>query len=110
MKVKKAFKKLTKIETALSAVLDQYSQEDDQNLRDVLTSAKASIGHAKEIINPQAAPRAAKKPPAKAAEPGKSRLSASGKRNISKAAKERWAAAKRKGVNLVTGRPLRQTA
>ena len=109
MKVKKTFKKLTKVETALPAVLDQYSK-DDQNLRDVLTSAKASIGHAKEIINPQAAPRAAKKPPAKAAEPGKGRLSASGKRNISKAAKERWAAAKRKGVNLVTGRPLRQTA
>ena len=109
MKIKKAFKKLTKIETALSAMLDQYS-EGDQNLRDLLNSAKASVCEAKVVIEGQAAPSANKKPPAKAVEAGKGRLSASGRRNISRVAKKRWATAKRKGVNLVTGRPLKQTA
>ena len=69
MKIKKAFNKLTKIETALSAMLDQYS-EGDQNLRDLLNSAKTSVGEAKEMIDRQAAPSANKKPPAKAVEAG----------------------------------------
>ena len=109
MKTKKAFKKLTKVETELSNVLDQYSTSE-KGLRNLLNSAVTSIRGAKEMIDTPADPKTAKRPRAKAAEPGKGRLSASGRRNISRVAKERWAAAKRKGVNLVTGRPLRQTA
>lgn len=109
MKVKKAFKKLTKIETGLSDVLDQYSA-NDEHLRGLLNSARDSIRRAKEMVDPQVVSSAAKKPPAKAARPTRGRLSASGRRNISRAAKERWAAAKRKRLNAVTGRPLKKTA
>jgi hypothetical protein len=109
MKLKKAFKKLTKIETRLSNVLDQYSANDEK-FRGLLNSATESSRRAKEMVHPQVVSSAAKKPPVKAARPTRGRLSDAGRRNISRAAKERWATAKRKGLNAVTGRPLKQTA
>ena len=64
----------------------------------------------KETVNVKASPSAAKKPPAKAKNSKKGRLSAEGRKKLSLAAKKRWAIAKRKGISAVTGRPLSKTA
>jgi len=108
MKAKKALKRLTRVETLLSSVIDQYAA-NGSSLRELLDSAKASVGSAKETVDLKAAPKAAKKPPVKA-DSSKRRLSAEGRKKISQAAKRRWAIAKRSGVSAVTGRPLNKTA
>jgi hypothetical protein len=104
MKAKKAIKRLNKVESILSNVIDEFS-ESRNGLRALLDSAKTSIVQAKKTVGRQEATKTAKKPPA-----GANRLSAEGRRNISLAAKKRWALAKRKGMNAVTGRKLRKTA
>jgi hypothetical protein len=104
MKAKKAIKRLSKVESILSNVIDQIS-DSDSGLRELLDSAKTSVVRAKKTVGSQESTKATKKPPA-----GASRLSAEGRRNIAAAAKKRWALAKRKGVNAVTGRKLKQTA
>jgi hypothetical protein len=91
----------------LSDVIDQCPARA-RGLRGLLDSAQSSVVRAKELVNVRAA-KAAKKPPARASE-SRGRLSAEGRKNISLAAKKRWAAAKRKGVNAVTGKPLARTA
>ena len=106
MKAKKAIKRLKKVETILSNVIDQLPASA-RGLRELLDSAKASVVRAKGTVNARVA-RAAKKPPARAQE--SARLSAEGRKRISLAAKKRWAQAKRKGMNAVTGRPLSKTA
>ena len=108
MKAKKALKRLTRVETLLSSVIDQYAS-NDSGVRELLDSAKASVGRAKETVDLKAAPKAAKKPPVKAGN-SKPRLSAEGRKRLSLAAKKRWAVAKRNGVSAVTGRPLSKTA
>ena len=105
MKVRKALKRLNKVETLLCNVIDQFPNSS-RGLRDLLDSARSSVVRARETVNARVA-RAAKKPPAKA---GESRLSAAGRRRISLAAKRRWELAKRKGVHAVTGRKLSKTA
>jgi hypothetical protein len=104
MKAKKAIKRLNKVESILANVIDQFSKSDN-GLRELLDSAKTSIVQAKKTVGRQETTKAAKKPPA-----GASRLSAEGRKNISLAAKKRWALAKRKGMNAVTGRRLKKTA
>ncbi len=104
MKVKKAIKRLNKVESILAIVIDQFS-ESSNGLRALLDSAKTSIVQAKKTVGRQESAKAAKKPPT-----GANRLSAAGRRNISLAAKKRWALAKRKGTNAVTGRRLKKTA
>jgi hypothetical protein len=104
MKTKKAIKRLNKVESILANVIDQFS-ESHNGLRELLDSAKTSIVRAKKSVGRQESTRAAKKPAA-----GAKRLSAEGRRNISAAAKKRWALAKRKGMNAVTGRRLKRTA
>ncbi len=108
MKAKKALKRLTRVETLLSSVIDQYAA-NASDVRELLDSAKASVGRAKETVDLKAAPKAAKKPPVKAGN-SKRRLSAEGRKKLSLAAKKRWAIAKRNGVSAVTGRPLSKTA
>jgi len=103
MKAKKAMKRLSKVESILSNVIDQFSASDN-GLRELLDTAKTSVVRAKKTVG------AAKKPPATAEKSQRSRLSAEGRKNISIAAKKRWALAKRKGLNAVTGRKLKQTA
>jgi hypothetical protein len=71
-------------------------------LRGLLDSAKTSVVRAKGVLN---ALVAAKKQPAKAQESARGHLSAEGRKRISLAAKKRWATAKCKGMNAVTGRP-----
>ncbi|MBZ5593648.1 MAG: hypothetical protein LAP39_15520 [Acidobacteriia bacterium] len=105
MKAKKALKRLNKVETLLSNVIDQFP-DSARGLKDLLDSARSSVARARETVNARVA-KAAKKPPAKAAE---SRLSAAGRKRISLAAKRRWELAKRKGVHAVTGRKLSKTA
>ena len=109
MKAKKAIKRLSKVETLLSNVIDQYPASD-RRVRVLLGSAKVSVTRAKATVSLDAHPRAARKPPAKAhsAQPG--RLTAEGRKRISRAAKKRWAEAKRKGLHAVTGRRLSKTA
>ena len=113
MKAKKAIKRLAKAEALLTGVLDQFSGSQDK-VRGLIETARTSVVEAKSGIDRQAAPKAAKKPPARAPKANgaqnKSRLSAEGRRRISLAAKKRWAAAKRNGVHAATGRPLTKTA
>ena len=106
MKAKKALKRLKKVETILSDVIDQFSASA-RGLREFLDLAKASVVRAKGIVGARVA---AKKPPARAHESTRGQLSAEGRKRISLAAKKRWAQAKRKGMNAVTGRPLSKTA
>jgi len=106
MKAKKAIKRLNKVESILSSVIDQFSETSD-GLRELLDSAKTSVVRAKQTVDKQ---ESSKKPPVRAEKSQRSRLSAEGRKNISIAAKKRWALAKRQGVNAVTGRKLKQTA
>lgn len=110
MKTKKAVKRLNKVVELLSDVIEKLPSAKN-GLGDLLNSAKASVVVAKEKVSSQPAKETAKtKPPANGAKAGKARLSAEGRKRISLAAKKRWEAAKRKGVNPVTGRRLSKTA
>lgn len=108
MKAKKALKRLAKAETLLANVIDQYPAGKN-GLHDLLGSAKTSVAQARAAIDLEVQP-AVKKTPARAKESRGGRLSASGRKRISVAAKKRWAAARRKGVNAVTGQRLKKTA
>ena len=106
MKTKKALKRLNKVETLLSNVIDQFPTSA-KGLKELLGSAKGSVVRVRDLVQARA-DRAAKKPPARAHASG--RLSAQGRKRISIAAKKRWAEAKRKGLHAVTGRRLNKTA
>ena len=106
MKAKKALKRLNKVETILSDVIDQCPASA-RGLRGLLDSAKTSVVRAKGVVHARVA---ARKPPARAQESARGGLSAEGRKRISLAAKKRWAHAKRKGINALTGRPLSRTA
>ena len=105
MKAKKALKRMNKIETILSDVIEQCPASA-RGLRGLLDSAKTSVVRAKGVVHA----RVEAKKPARAQESTRGALSAEGRRRISHAAKKRWAAAKRNGMNGVTGRPLSRTA
>jgi hypothetical protein len=107
MKAKKALKRLNKVESMLSNVIDGCPASA-HGLRELLNSAKATVGRASEIVNARVT-RAARKPPVRSQE-SRQGLSAEGRKRISLAAKNRWAVAKRKGVHAVTGRRLKRTA
>ena len=105
MKAKKAIKKLNKIESSLAAVIEQYSPSEPQ-FQELLATAKTALAQAKATVNPDGV---AKKPPVKAKSAKRRGITAEGRKRLSLAAKKRWAAAKRKGVSAVTGRPQRRT-
>ena len=105
MKAKKALKRLQKVDVLLSNVIDQCPASA-RGLRGLLDSAKASVVRAKDVVNA----RVARKPPARAQESTRGTLSDEGRKRISLAAKKRWAQAKRKGMNAVTGRRSNKTA
>jgi len=68
MKTKKALKKLDKVESLLSSIIDQFDIKGEPSLRDALASAKESVIHAKETVDHhQAEAKTVRKPPAKAA-------------------------------------------
>ena len=108
MKARKTLKRLNKVETILSIVINQCPASS-RGLRELLDSARSSVVRAKGAVNVRVN-RAAKKPPAKAQESAPGHLSAEGRKRISLAAKKRWTEAKRKGVHAVTGRKLSKTA
>jgi hypothetical protein len=76
------------------------------------TKGSASTRHATQTVprkssaNRQASPKAAKEPPVKVGGPKRGQLTAEGRKKLSLAAKKRWALAKRKGINAITGKPL----
>jgi hypothetical protein len=109
MKAKKVVKRLTKAETLLSNVIDQFATLED-GVRELLDSAKASVARAKQAVTLRSSIAAPKKPPVKAEQPKRKGLSPQGRKRLSIAAKKRWAIAKRKGVSAVTGLPLSKTA
>lgn len=111
MKTKKALKRLNKVETLLSNIIDQFPGSKD-GLRGLLDSAKATVARAMKIVNlqPPNGATAKKKLVGKAVKARASRLSAEGRKRISLAAKKRWATVKRKGVDIVTTRHSRKTA
>jgi hypothetical protein len=108
MKAKKALKRLNKVESSLSNVIDQCPASA-RGLRELLESARSSVVRAQEVVNARVL-KAPKKSPVRAQESTGSRLSAAGRKRISLAAKKRWAEAKRKGMNAVTERRLNKIA
>ena len=110
MKVKKAVKRLDRVESLLSGIIDKYDAAGDHRLQELLMAAKESVVHAKETLHGHSASTATEKPPSSAHSASPGGLTAEGRKRLSLAAKRRWAAAKRKGIHAVTGRPLRKTA
>ena len=108
MKAKKALKKLNKVEALLSNVMEGFPGSKE-GLGNLLGAAKVTIVKAiKSVTSTTEASKA--RPPARVKNSRNGRLSEEGRKRISLAAKKRWAAAKRKGVNAVTGRRLTKTA
>lgn len=106
MKVKKALKRLAKVEELLSDVVGYYSSIE-QSARDLLVSARLLVVRAKESLSDQPSPSSARKPALKAE---KSNLKAGGRKKASPAAKKRRGTVKRRGVSAVTDRLLSKTA
>lgn len=114
MKAKKAIKRLAKAETLLTNVIDEYPAAKD-GLRALLDSAKTSVSQARAAIDLEESAQPRKtaggaKAVSSPKEASSRRLSDAGRKRISLAAKKRWAAARRKGVNAVTGQKLSKTA
>jgi hypothetical protein len=110
MKTKKTLKRLNKVVAVLSNIIDQLPGSN-KDLGGVLDSAKTSVVQATKMVASQTSNTASKsKSPANTGKAEAGRLSAAGRKKISLAAKKRWATAKRKGVNPVTGRQLSKTA
>ena len=115
MKTKKALKKLNKVEALLANVMEGFPGSKE-GLGNLLDAAKASIVKAIKAVTSAtvtvkpSAVAAKNGSPARVGKARNSRLSEEGRKKISLAAKKRWAAAKRKGVNAVTGRRLSKTA
>ena len=110
MKAKKAVKRLERVESLLSGIIDKYAVAGEERLQGLLIVAKRSVVHAKKTLNGHASTTVTRKPPSSATSAKPRGLTAEGRKQLSLAAKRRWAAAKRKGVHAVTGRPLRKTA
>ena len=91
MKVKKALKRLHRVETILTTVIEQYAGRK-RNLRDLLDTAKGKVISATETLN--RLPSAIRKPPAKA----------------DQLRQGKGTAAKRKGTSNATGRRSRKAA
>lgn len=89
MKVKKARKRLLRVEGLLTGVLDSYV-EAELAVHELLDKAKTAVAEAIASIEKQAA----KKPPASATEASKRRVTTEGRRRLSRPSK----------------RPLRKTA
>jgi hypothetical protein len=109
MKARKAVKRLNKVESLLSNIMDNLTENSD-GVGDLLASAKESVLRAKRELDSKVVIAASKKPAAKANTLRRRRLSAEGRKRISLAAKKRWATARRKGINAVTGERLKKSA
>jgi hypothetical protein len=72
----------------------------------VSTRAVTQTLHRKSSANLQPSPRTAKEQSVKVEETKRGHLTAAGRKKLSLAVKKRWALAKRKGINAITGKPL----
>lgn len=109
MKVRKALKRLNKIEALLSDVIGGLTK-NSSGTGNMLESAKETILRAKTELESKPSASATKKPPAKAEAPRARRLTPEGRRRISLAAKKRPADARRKGMRHVKNGPLQKSA
>ena len=105
MKTKKMLKRLNKVEGLLSDIIDGLLTSHD-GLESLLDAAKANVA---EVVSQLENGKGSKEALHRTGG-ARGGLSKEGRKRISEAAKKRWAAAKRKGVNAVTGRRLQQTA
>jgi hypothetical protein len=94
MKVKKALKRLRRVEGLLSIVIDQFAGIAP-GVRELLDSAKATVIRAKAGLNARSASGTAKKPQLEARQTRRSHLTAKGRKRISLDVKKRGAVAKR---------------
>jgi hypothetical protein len=62
--------------------------------------------HRQSSASMQASLKVATEPPSKVEASKRGHLTAEGRKKLSLAAKKRWALAKRKGINAITGKPL----
>lgn len=99
MKAKKALRRLTKVETLLSNVIDQFPLNKD-GLGDLLDSAKTAVARARKTVKSHLSSAIAAKLPA----------SAEGRKKASGTARKRVLSAKRKDMTPAAGRRLRKTA
>ena len=99
MKAKKALRRLTKVETLLSNVIDQFPLNQD-GLGDLLDSAKTAVARARKTVKSHLSSAIAGKLPA----------STEGRKKVAVAARRRVAATKRKGMTVASPRRLRKTA
>ncbi len=104
MKAKKALRRLTKVETLLSNVIDQFPLNQD-GLSDLLDSAKTAVTRAVKTVKSQLSSTVARKAPARAKAQGRP---SEGRKKTSIAARKRMGAAK--SANGAVGRRLRKTA
>ena len=104
MKIKKAMKRLHRVETLLGSVIDQYDA-GTREVHDLLDAARSSVASATQAL----AASPARKPPAKAKQPRARRLSSAARKRLSAAAKKRWAVAKRNGMSTLA-KPSRKIA
>lgn len=109
MKAKKALKRLNKVEALLTNVIDQFPSAE-QEVGELLDSAKAAVIRARETVNSQLSTSPARKTPARA-EIAQQPVARPNSRETAPApaAKPR-STSKRKATNVVTGRRLRRTA
>jgi hypothetical protein len=82
MKARKVRKKLNKIESSLTDIMDQYSPAKPQ-LRDLLSSAKEAVAQAKASVDGKGI---ARKPPVRAKTARKRPARAAGTKRVSAAA------------------------
>jgi hypothetical protein len=102
MKVRKAMKRLLRVETLLGTVVDQYDS-DAADVKELLSAARSSVASAAQAL----AASSVDTPPAKANKSGKRKLSNAARKRLSDLAKKRWTAAKREGMSTLA-KPSRQ--
>src|SRR5215469_12504486 len=102
MKTKKMLKRLNKVEGLLSDVIDGLLTSQD-SLERLLGAAKANVA---EVVSQLENGEGSQEALPRRTGGARGGLSQEGRKRISEAAKKRWAAAKQKGVNAVTGRRL----
>jgi hypothetical protein len=104
MKAKRAIKRLHRAEALLRSVIDRYDAGTGE-LHDLLDAARSDMASASQTL----AALPTKKGSTKANRTQARKLSNSARKLPSVAAKKRWAAAKRKGMNRLV-KPSRQMA
>jgi hypothetical protein len=107
MKAKKAIKRLRKAQLLLTSVVKQYT-DGQLPMRD-LSDAADSIDRAKAFMEANGTSSSTANTNSRQSErsstnrPTARRLTKEGRQKLSLAAKERWAAAKRKGMTTLAG-------